>query len=84
MNKKASHNIEDDHAVEKLFIRAFKSACALKNEIRKRIRQRADGQWDFCGLSSKGAFIFLCFRKRAELETASSGNIFLSSFSPIQ
>lgn len=63
MNKKASHNIKKNCAEEKLFIRAVKSACALKNEIRKRIRRRAERQWDFYGLSSKGAFIFLCFRK---------------------
>lgn len=63
MNKKTSHNIEKNCAEEKLLIRAFKSACALKNEIRKRIQRRAKRQWDFCGLSSKGGFIFLCFRK---------------------
>jgi hypothetical protein len=63
MNKKPSSNIEKNCAEEKLFIRAFKSACALKQEIRRRIRRRAQGQWNFCGLSSKGAFIFLCFRK---------------------
>lgn len=72
MNKGTIHHIDDHCAEEKLFIRAFKSACDLKNEIRERIRRRAEEQWDFCGLSSKGAFLFLCFQKHPESEAMTS------------
>ena len=63
---KNSHQINSRYDSEKLLLKAYRSACALKNEIRDKIRRRSEGNWDFCGMRSKGSFILLCFRKKKE------------------
>ena len=61
MNQEKIKYIKDE-----ILIRTYASACALKNEIRKKIRERRELHWDFCGLTSRGPFILLCFKKCSE------------------
>ena len=57
-------NIARKYTTEKILIRAFDSASALKMEIRERVRKRAESYWDVCGISTRGAFIYFEFKRR--------------------
>ncbi len=50
-------------AKEKILIRAYDSACALKEEIRKKVSSRHNENWELCSMTTRGAFLTLCFRK---------------------
>jgi len=46
-----------------ILIRAFKSACALKNKIRNRIRARKERNWNVCSIETRGAVITLTYKQ---------------------
>jgi hypothetical protein len=48
---------------DEIFIRTYKSACALKNEIRDRIRARKERNWDFCSIETRGPVITLTYKQ---------------------
>ena len=50
-------------AKEKILIRAYDSAHALKEEIRNKISHRKNENWELCSLTTRGPFLTLCFRK---------------------
>ncbi len=50
-------------AKEKILIRAYDSACALKQEIRSKISQRQRENWELYSMSTRGPFLTLCFRR---------------------
>lgn len=56
---KPSQNLS--YTKEKLFLKAFRSACSLKEEIRQKITQYRNRDWRFCGMKIRGAFLFLYF-----------------------
>ena len=48
---------------EKILIRAYDSACALKEEIRNRVVQRQGEKWQLYSMTTRGPFLTLCFKK---------------------
>ena len=65
MHKVAAKNEQTSCSEDKIFIRAFASACELKHEIRKRIINRREIDWDLFKISSQGPFITLVFKPRS-------------------
>lgn len=50
-------------AKEKILIRAYDSAFALKDEIRNKINRRQSEKWELCSMTTRGPFLTLCFKK---------------------
>lgn len=62
MNNK-NQEVNDSCYEEKISIQAYESSFALKNEIRKRIMNRKETNWDILQIYSQGPFIYLKFKK---------------------
>jgi hypothetical protein len=52
-------------AKEKILIRAYDSAFALKEEIRNKIGLRQRENWELFSMQTRGPFLTLCFKKHS-------------------
>ncbi|MFQ5604358.1 MAG: hypothetical protein ACE5HS_13905 [bacterium] len=50
---------------EKISLTAYHSSESLKHEIGKIIQYRTKMNWDFVNINSRGPFIYLIFKQRA-------------------
>lgn len=48
---------------DKILIQEFKTATALKQEIRNRIRERKKMNWQLCSLKAQGGFITVIYQQ---------------------
>lgn len=49
---------------EKILLHGFTSASALKDEIRKRIDEKAMLEWNLCRMNTRGSFIVLVYEHK--------------------
>ena len=54
-----------NYSEERIFIRAYSTSEAIKGEIRKRIDEYSGRGWDFEQILSKGAFLYVTFKKES-------------------
>ncbi len=57
-----SYNERNNFVKEQILIQNYSSTCALKKEIRDRIKNRSDLNWILCCIKSEGSMLSLNFK----------------------
>jgi len=57
-------NKETNMMEEKIELKSYHSAEALKEEVGKRLTDRASHDWDIVGFSTRGSYLYLTFKQK--------------------